>query len=421
MPVVKRSLEMNSLILAGGMLVAQAVHIISAPILTRVYSPESFGVLAQFLAIANIIGIIAGMRYETAIVLAKNNSDAKSLFALSIIISAIMSIVLTIIITMQNSGRILSIIKNDLEYLWYFVPIAILLFSIQNSMIMLAQRSNEFGKTSISNIIQSIIDNITKICLGLIVCYQYFGLVVGYVVGLCSSIIYLGKRQYQSELNKELINKHKIIDVGIKYRALPIYNSWATLLNALTLQLPVLMLGILFGSSTAGYYLLTNRILKTPARFIGQAISQSLFKEIADNRAQPLNIYHLTVKVIIILSSLFIIPFFIVLFAGEYLFRVFFGVDWAISGIYAEIMIPWVGMQFIASSISKILIAIDRTALLSMMQVMLFMATAMPFAVSIILGKSSTETIIILSISNTIAYAIYGISVIYACFESKRL
>ena len=72
----KSEFSQNVLTLMTGTTLAQAIPIIISPILTRIYTPEDFGLLALFLSITNIIGSVANGRYELAIMLPKKNDNA---------------------------------------------------------------------------------------------------------------------------------------------------------------------------------------------------------------------------------------------------------------------------------------------------------------------------------------------------------
>lgn len=62
----------NVLRLVSGTGVAQIIGILSMPILSRLYTSESFGLVALFISLTSILGIIACMHYELAIVLPNN-------------------------------------------------------------------------------------------------------------------------------------------------------------------------------------------------------------------------------------------------------------------------------------------------------------------------------------------------------------
>lgn len=83
----KSEFSRNVLTLMTGTTIAQAIPIAISPILTRIYTPEDFGVFALYMAIASIVAVVATGRYEMAIMLPKKDSDAINIVALSILIS----------------------------------------------------------------------------------------------------------------------------------------------------------------------------------------------------------------------------------------------------------------------------------------------------------------------------------------------
>ena len=71
----KSEFSRNVLTLMTGTTIAQAIPIAISPILTRMYSPEEFGVLALFVALASIFGSMSTGRYALAILLPKDNKE----------------------------------------------------------------------------------------------------------------------------------------------------------------------------------------------------------------------------------------------------------------------------------------------------------------------------------------------------------
>ena len=78
----------NVLTLAGGATIALGVTVLTSPITSRLFGPEAFGLAALFMSGATVMGLIACMRYEMAIVLPKNDEEAASLLILCCIILA---------------------------------------------------------------------------------------------------------------------------------------------------------------------------------------------------------------------------------------------------------------------------------------------------------------------------------------------
>jgi O-antigen/teichoic acid export membrane protein len=129
---LKSEFTRNVLTLMTGTTIAQAIPIAISPILTRIYSPEDFGVFALFVAITSIFGTIANGRYELAIMLPKKDEDAINIFALGFIITTFISLLLLILVLIFQD-KIVDILKNEDIRVWlYFVPLAVFFVGLYN-------------------------------------------------------------------------------------------------------------------------------------------------------------------------------------------------------------------------------------------------------------------------------------------------
>jgi O-antigen/teichoic acid export membrane protein len=66
---LKSESNRNILALMTGTGLAQLIPIIVSPFLSRIYSPEQFGLFALFLATVSSLSVMATGRYELAIIL----------------------------------------------------------------------------------------------------------------------------------------------------------------------------------------------------------------------------------------------------------------------------------------------------------------------------------------------------------------
>lgn len=94
-----------------GTTVAQAIPIAITPILTRIYTPEDFGIFAIFIALVTIFGSISSARYELAVMLPKKDEDAINILALGFIIIILISLVL-LLITIFFNDYLVSLLKK---------------------------------------------------------------------------------------------------------------------------------------------------------------------------------------------------------------------------------------------------------------------------------------------------------------------
>ena len=92
----KSEFSRNVLTLMTGTTIAQAIPIAISPILTRIYTPEEFGIFALYMAFISIGAAIVTGKYEMAILLPKRNEYAKYLVVISIFLTTCFSILLYI-------------------------------------------------------------------------------------------------------------------------------------------------------------------------------------------------------------------------------------------------------------------------------------------------------------------------------------
>ena len=85
-------------ILAGGTALGQLVSIAASPLLTRLYTPESFGILAVYASTLAIMSISASLRYELAIPITNKDEDIAGIITLSSSILMIVTLFISVIL-----------------------------------------------------------------------------------------------------------------------------------------------------------------------------------------------------------------------------------------------------------------------------------------------------------------------------------
>jgi len=114
-------------VLVGGTAGAQVLTVLAAPLLTRLYSPEDFGLLAVYASMLALIGVISSLRYELAIPLPEDDGEAANVAALSLILVGL-SALLTGALVWQLGPAIADLLGVPAlaGYLW-LLPVAVLL------------------------------------------------------------------------------------------------------------------------------------------------------------------------------------------------------------------------------------------------------------------------------------------------------
>ena len=86
------------LTLATGTAAAQALTILAAPLLTRLYRPEDYGVFALFGAVVGLSALLASGKYDLAIVIPKEDAAATALVGACLLITSVTAVALTVLL-----------------------------------------------------------------------------------------------------------------------------------------------------------------------------------------------------------------------------------------------------------------------------------------------------------------------------------
>ncbi|RHW30392.1 lipopolysaccharide biosynthesis protein [Oceanobacillus profundus] len=416
--ILSNDFNRNIIKLMTGATLAQAIPLAISPILTRLYTPEDFGVLALFIAITSIFGSIANARYELAIVLPQKDEEAINLAAISIIITLAVSGLLLILVIFFHE-IIVRLLREPSISIWlFFAPLVVFFIGLFNTLNYLNTRMKNFGSIAKVKVIKSISMATVQLLLGLLKS-GVLGLITGQIV----SHIFSNGRLIKPVLKyKNLflrINISDMLKVGKKYKKFPLITTWATLSNSLSQHLTSIFISFLYLTSTLGYYSLVQRILGMPTTLLGKSIGQVFFEKASKERIKYGNakkIYKSTFKKLVFVS----IPLFLILFlVVEDLVVLVFGNDWRIAGKYAQILIPLFYIRFLAAPLTLITIIFEKQWVDLTWQISMLISSLIIFVISFLGGLDIINYFILYSTILIIHYII--ILIITYLIASKQV
>ncbi len=393
----------NVLTLMTGTTIAQAIPIAISPILTRVYSPEDFGVFSLYMSVVSIVAVIATGRYELAIMLPKEDKDAANIAALSILISFIISFTTLLIVFVFNTA-ITDLLGNPKISNWlYFIPVTVLLTGIYQSFNYWANRQKEYKRLASSRIMQSFTTSGSNLGMGF-GGFGFSGLILGNLFGQLLATVYLVRRViFDDRKYLKLITKNEMYLLLKKYIKFPKFDLSASLLNVSAQQVSNILFNTMFSSSIAGYYYLTQRMLGLPVSIVAASILD-VFKEQASkdfqSRGDAKEIYLKTFKKLFFLS---LIPSILLYIFAIDIFTLVFGSSWAISGEYARVLIPMLFLRFISSPLSFMLYIGEKQELNLFGNFLFFTGTLLSFY----FASTALDVVIYLSYSYSFIYLLY--------------
>lgn len=354
---------------------AQALPIAVSPILTRLYSPEEFGVFAFFLAITAIAAVPVTGRYELAIMLPKEDKDAINIMLFSLFLSFILSALLLVAVFLFGEQFSLLVSSPEIFPWLYWVPCSTLLTGIYQSLNYWGNRKAHYSRLATSRVFQSGVSSLGQLGAG----YSQTGvagLVGGQLLGQFFSATILTRLIYKDDKGLlKCVNITKMISQAKKYRRFPKYLIFAHGFNTASAQILVVLLSALFGSAIAGLYMLTQRVLGAPISLVAGALGDVFRQEASHSYAHKgecLAIYRKTFKRLLLIS---VVPFLIFFFIAPELFSLIFGEEWRVAGEYAKILTPMFFLRFVTSPLSAMFVIAEKQRLDLLWQMVLFAAT----------------------------------------------
>lgn len=351
---------------AGGQLILVA----ASPLLTRLYTPEEFGILAVFSAMLSVLSVVASLRYEMAIPLPKNKDKSTAVLVIALSANFGFSLILLIVSLLFSEQIAVWVgVPQMKTYLW-LLPVAVFLVSLYKIFSFWAIRHHQYKQVAQTKVWQGI-GNVGVQIAGGLLGVGAIGLLLGRIVGQALGVKKLYGGINFSDLWMYLRDRRgRVKAEACKYRNFPKYDMPASFLNTLSNELPPLVFTALFGPAIAGFYLLAQRVLATPLNLVGQAVAQVLYGN-ARQAIESLQLQSIVCKTVLALTCLIVIPFFLVYFWGVTFFTLVFGSEWATAGQVSALLMYGISAQFIYSPISLILLATNAQHLNLFLNIMM--------------------------------------------------
>ena len=404
---LKSEFSRNVLTLMTGTTIAQSIPIAISPILTRIYTPEDFGIFALYMSMASVLSVMATGRYELAIMLPKKDTDAINIVALSIIISFFLSLLILGIVFIFNL-QITNILGNPEISDWlYLIPLTVFLTGVYQSFNYWSNRKKAYKRLAISRVVQTGTASSSNIIMG----YSGFGsagLIFGGLIGQGIAVSILGKIIWNEDNNlKRFIKKNKMLALTKKYIDFPKINMFHAFLNEAKNLITNVFLVKFYSSFILGQFYMVNRILLLPSSLIGTSISQVLFRVFSEKYNKKEDFSNEVLRIMIKLFLFALFPFFIIVFYGKEIFGFVFGDNWVIGGNLASAYALYILFHFVASPISIIPLIVKKQEIAFYWNLVGSTLYVLSIVIGYYLFNKLSDTLVLLSIIMTIYFLFY--------------
>lgn len=346
--------------LVSGTVIAQVMGILLIPIITRIFSPEIYGLAAIFISIVSILTVVACLRYQLAILLPKEDKDAGSVFLACLAVLFCFTLVLIPVFFLFGDPILGLFNGSELSPYVMLIPLLVFIDGLYMILRYWNTRKIRFGTQATTQVIQSLSGNGLKLGFGLSGLVSASSLIIAQIIGqtLGTLVLFFQMVRYDAAKIWEGCSLTAIKAQMIRYKKFPLIDSGSSLMNVVSWQLPVLMLSSFFSAGVAGLYSLGFQMIQLPMSFIGNSIRQVFLQRssVAKHEGKLPILVEETCSVLIMLS---IMPFLLLTIIGGDMFALVFGSDWYEAGVFAQILGMWAMIWFVASIISTLIYVME--------------------------------------------------------------
>lgn len=387
----------------AGTALGQLTSLLLSPLLTRIYSPDLFGILGFFTAISAILAVISTLRYDMALPLAKSNEEAINLFAVCVI-SLLFTISAFCLFLVLLPSEVTDYLFGELKPYRFLLPIGFAVIGSYQMMVNYATYEGAFAVISRTKIYQGVTGPVSQIILGLSG-LGVLGLIIGFILGQAAGIFNIFRRlilQPKNVLNK--VNKEETKRMARRFYRFPLVSTWSALISAVgSNNLLLVVVPLLYSNTIAGFIFLTDRIIGRPLLLISSSILQVYMGEAAKTQtSDPEAMRKRFLQ--IIKAQFFIVSFWLIVINATafYFVPIVFGNDWAGAVIYINILSIYYLPQMVMTAVAHTLYMLEKQGLMAIWEISRFAIVAGVFALSYYLFLTSVQAILLYSLAQAV-------------------
>lgn len=333
--------------------VAQALALLFYPLLTRLYSPDDFGVLNLFLSIGGVLLLVANADYHYALLLPKSEKKAVGVFQADFL--WVTGVTLLVALSVFFRKPISTLFKApELAALYPLLPLFVLLSGLWTLFNYWFTRNKNFGTIGLYQVSQTAGNSLLKYGFGLVGKLQW-GLVISTILGLAAALataLTTGFRRRRMQLRMLFCLDFRQIEIALRrYRRFPIFSLPRSIVNYFSGNLPFFLLTPAFGLGAMGYFGMALTLSFRPVNMVVASIYQVFFQKFSEkvqNRQKIGKIFDLFV----VRTLAAVIPCFAVLyFFLPQICAWLLGEGWTVTGEHIRLLLPWIAMVCVGGSL----------------------------------------------------------------------
>jgi O-antigen/teichoic acid export membrane protein len=411
----------NVFILLTGSVISQILPFLMLPVLQKYfYKPADFGILAVFISMCEVFSGIACLKMEFAVVVQRTIRNAINMVFAAVKICGAMTLLSLIIVLLFKKELSVYYHEPRLENYLFLLPLYVFLVGINDSLSYWFNRKKKFRIISSSKVVQTSFAETVKLGLGY-VGSGYVGLLLGRLLGFLFSAIYLVNRFLKADSRALKLIDNKTSNSLVKANKQYIFFTTPSVFVNSLINLVYLNLFIsYFGKDVAGLLGVSMTYLSAGFGVISLSFSQVFFSRVSEieDSHQLLGVYkrfakQLTLMAIIPVVTMYLIPTKLVVYL--------LGNEWNQLMVVARIMVIWLGVNFVSSSLSFIYIRLGRQKEMLLFDCVHLLLVIVGFFAARFIDTSLISALWGFSISQSLYYLFAIFIAVYFIKKSKQV
>ena len=381
------------------------IALVLTPVIARLFTPEHFGVLAIFLAMANVLGSVASLRYERAIALPRRDAQAMQLAWLSLgLLVGACSGITALLVAVRFAGVELLIIEKIGLWAWA-LPFAVFIIGLISILEIWLIRTRQFHSIAFSDATGALLTGSSRVSFGVASGSSVGGLIVGLLIGKLGRILLLLRATVRNNSNlSKRITSGTVKQLLSEYRDFPAYNAPSVFFRSLSNQLPVLVFGVVFSPLAAGFYAMAERVVRMPLVKVASVIRRVYVQKLAEDMNGHKSLKSAVLGATGLMFAVALLPVTLLSLYGEATLAFVLGEQWRPAGLLVEIIVPWLLLVWTALPASSALLVLREQLLWLRFQFTLMILRLLMFGIGILLSLSMEATLSLFVWASVVSY-----------------
>ncbi|UJH89866.1 oligosaccharide flippase family protein [Antarcticibacterium sp. 1MA-6-2] len=340
--------------LLGGTVITQIITLVLAPVLTRLYSPEEYGINALYISTISMLGVFATLRFNSAIVIAENIFERNRLIRLCIITTISISVISLITIGgIQFSGH-----YRNFGWLW-FVPLSVLLMGFFEILYASILNQNKYKVLAKITIVKITIQGVAQILFSFFG-FGYAGLILGNILSFVVVLFILLNFHHLIFVWKNIVDFHRYWQTFKTFLEYPKFAFPAELASMASLMLFPFLISYLYTVEEVGFFALANKLIGIPIGLFGNSVRQVFVREVSPYAKNFNMLRKKYTQTSLVLFFLGLASSGVLYILGPSFFSFVFGKEWVMAGIYVQALILLLLARMTITPLLSILIVIKK-------------------------------------------------------------